>query len=155
MTTEKEESAVCSVAPSEFIDAVRAGLRDMSEDMPKGSRSVADCQTLLGALMLADAMGVPAEALEDLETAAGLGEDMALAELADKLSAETSRRLATLDGFPSTLPCPACEAQVPRPEPENWGHCPGCCIRVGIVIGTMDEGQTFTYRLLANGGARA
>ena len=150
MKTEKEEAAVRVVAPPEFIDTVRAGLRDMGESMPKGSRSVADCQALLGALMLVEAMGVPPEALEDLETAAGIGEDMALAELADKLSRETSRRLAMLEGCPSTLPCPNCAAQVPRFEPENWGRCPGCGVRV--VISTVDEGVSFTYRLLSEGG---
>lgn len=133
--------------------AVRA-MRQMTEEFPE-PRTVADCQALLGALTLAVAMGVPQELLDPVATAEGLGRELALAQQAERVGQEVSRRLASLEGCPEMLPCPGCGSAVSRPEPDAYVSCLGCGTRAVLTIKFDGDSEAFTYKLLKTGKARA
>lgn len=130
MTTESEESGPAAALRSAITTCAVRAFGELAQAMPAGERSAADCQALLGALMLAEAMDVPAEALARVETAEALGRELARVNGLDAICS----RLRLLDGCPAQLPCPTCGAQMESPNPMNWALCQACGSRAQLLI---------------------
>lgn len=130
MTAKSEDAGTEFALRSIITTCTVRAFGELAQAIPAGERSAADCQTLLGALMLAEAMGVPAEALAHVETAESIGRELALVNSVDALCA----RLRLLEGCPAQLPCPACGAQMKSPTSMIWLLCQTCGARLRLLI---------------------
>lgn len=126
-----------SIPESSTEDAVSAiaryAFRAMALARPRGQRTEADCQALLGALLLCQMMGVSPEELDAAECGASLGKEIAELQANRPSLALLALSLSALKGCPAALPCPMCARLVARPEPTEWTAC-ACGTRLRLFI---------------------
>lgn len=141
----KELEAILTLKSVLFEVGATAFAR-MAADPPRGHRMLADCQALLGALMLLEQMGLPTERLAHIESAESLGAEMARARRrSDELRAIAEE--ATHSGAYVTLPCPGCGAQTKPADPETWTYC-GACGRKSALSLRIDANGQSSYILV-------